>query len=159
MLFPCLMYLASLGTYSSSAEARLTNLTEIALSIAISYYQISGWKYVPWGFVTEDLELPYFSISLSLNIILTILIAGRLILHSRNIRRAVGSSTQGGLYKTVVTMVVESCVLYAIGSLLFIGPLSAQSPVQAIFAPCFGNIQVRVVFDPPPFPQPFGTTV
>lgn len=88
--------------------------------------------------------MPYYSISLSLNIILTILIATRLIRHSRNIRKAIGPGKGSGLYNTVVTMLVESCVLYAVASLLFMGPLGAESEIQGIFAPIFVNIQVRV---------------
>lgn len=63
-----------------------------------------------------------------------------------HIRNAIGSVVGGGLYNTVVTMLVESCVLYAVFSLLLIGPLGAASQVEAIFRPSLGNIQVRVVF-------------
>ena len=88
--------------------------------------------------------MPYYLISLSLNILLTIMIAIQLIRHSRNIRNAMGSTTNNGLYNTVVTVLVESCVLYALGSLLFVAPLGAQSPVQAIFGWSFGKVQVRI---------------
>lgn len=110
----------------------------------ISYSQISTSGSIDWDFVVGHLEVPYFSISLSLNILITLMIAARLIRHSRNIRSAIGRTSDNGLYNTVVTMLVESCVLYAVGSLLFLGPLGAKSPIQGIFAPSFGNVQVRV---------------
>ena len=44
----------------------------------------------------------------------------RLILHVRNIRTAMGITGIGGLSKAIVTMLIESCALYAINSLLVI---------------------------------------
>ena len=53
---------------------------------------------------------PYFAISATLNVILTLMIVIRLILHSRNVRNTIGPSAgAGGLYKAIVTMLVESC--------------------------------------------------
>ena len=73
--------------------------------------------------------LPYFSISLSLNVLLTFAIVIRLILHTRATRTALGGSGMGGLCKAIVTMLVESCALYAVSSLLVIGPWSVGSPI------------------------------
>ena len=56
--------------------------------------------------------LPYFSISLSLNVLLTLMIVIRLILHTRNIRAAMGIAGSGRLSKAIVTMLIESCALY-----------------------------------------------
>ena len=98
-----------------------------------------------WNSVVTRLGVPYYSISLSLNVLLTLMIVTRLIRHSRNIRNAIRPAKDKGLYDTVVTMLVESCALYAVGSLLFIGPLGAESEIQGIFAPIFVNVQVGVV--------------
>ena len=140
-----MMYLASLGKYSQAAEARKTNITGTALGIVLTYYQASKPAAV-WNYSVAHLGLPCYTISLSLNILLTLMIAARLIRHSRNIRKAIGPNTDNGLYNTVVTILVESCVLYAVVSLLFLGPFGAGSPVEAIFVPAFVSIQVRVVF-------------
>ena len=85
--------------------------------------------------------LPYFSISLSLNILLTLLIAIRLIVHAMNTRNAVGITGAGGMCKAIVTMLVESCALYAVSSLLVLGPQS--SAVRDIFIPTLSETQVR----------------
>ena len=86
-------------------------------------------------------SLAYFSISLSLNILLTLMIVIRLIIHTRNTRNALGIAGVGGLCKTVVTMLVESCALYAVSSLLVLGPQS--SAVRDIFIPTLSETQVR----------------
>ena len=96
--------------------------------------------------------LPYFSISLSLNVILTLMIVVRLILHNKE----VGATTElpagkNGLYKTVVTMLVESSALYAVSSLLVIGPLAAGSPAMDMFSPVLALTQVRVLPATPAF--------
>ena len=88
--------------------------------------------------------IPYFSISISLNILLTLLIVSRLILHSRNVRKAVGAQGgAGGIYDAIVTMLIESSALYAVSSVLFIGPWGADSWVASIFFPILAQNQVR----------------
>ena len=70
----------------------------------------------------------------------------RLVLHSRNIRNAIGAPTgTTGLCKAVVTMLVESCALYAVNFLLFIGAWGAQSHVSDIFFPLLAVAQVRAI--------------
>ena len=88
--------------------------------------------------------VPYFSISLSLNVLLTLMIVIRLILHTRNTRTALGITGIGGLCKAVIAMLIESCALYAVSSLLVIGPWSTENPVTNAFFPILSQIQVRV---------------
>jgi hypothetical protein len=99
-------------------------------------------------------EISYYSISLSLNVLLTLMIIGRLALHSRNIRNAIGASSgPGGLYTAIITMLVESSALNAIGYLPSIITNAVDSNVGYIFSPVLGHIQVRSVFtflDVPP---------
>ena len=92
--------------------------------------------------------LPYFSIALSLNVLLTLMIVIRLILHTRNIRTSTGESGISGLYKVIVTMLIESSALYAVSSLLVLGPSSAGNSASDIFIPILAETQVRA------FPQP-----
>ena len=74
------------------------------------------------------------------------MIAVRIIRHSRSVWRAVGLAAGSELYNTVVTLLVESCALYAVNSLLIVGPIRANSGVQDIFTPTLPYIQVRIVF-------------
>jgi len=127
--FPCLIYLAS-----------------VAMGITF-VYQTSQPNSSVWNATAIDFGLPYFSISLSLNIILTILIVTRLVLHSRNVRAAMGApGGAAGLYKAIVTMLIESCALYAVNSILFVAPWGAGSHVADIFLPILAETQVIAPF-------------
>ena len=87
--------------------------------------------------------LPYFFISLLLNVLLTIMIVIRLFLHTRNVRTIMGGAGSGGLCKAIVTMLIESCALYAVSSLAFIGAWGAGSYVIIILFAILSEIQVR----------------
>ena len=70
--------------------------------------------------------IPYLSISVSLNVLLTLMIVIRLILHGRQIRAVIGSAVGiSGLCKTVSIMLVESCAIFAASSLVVVGALVA----------------------------------
>ena len=99
-----------------------------------------------WGGAAVRSGLPYFSISLSLNILLTLLIVARLAMHERYIRNALGTrSESSGLYETIITVLVESCAIYAVTSLLFVVPWGAKSHVADIFLPILAQVQVRTL--------------
>ena len=91
----------------------------------------------------------YFSISLSLNILLTLMIVGRLALHNRAIRNMVGASSQfGGLTGFVNVILVESCALCGVGSALFIGAWSVGSYLTDYFSWVYTATQVRAASTP-----------
>ena len=145
--FPCLVYLTSFGMclcLRKSTEMLSANVTDVAMGIAFSC-QVSRWS----GFMESlaaNVGIPYFSISISLNVLLTLMISGRLILHSRNIRNALGAPAGvTGLCKAIVTTLIESCALYAVCSLLFIASWAAKNWVAYFFLPILAQIQVRGV--------------
>ena len=139
--FSCLMYMCSFGMHLSSTRTyTLTNVI-IALGIVYIYQGVTTYTKV------EQAALPYYSILLSLNILATSMIVIRLILHARNTRNALGMSKIGGLCKTIITMLVESCALYAVNLALVIGPMSARYPITNFFGSILPSTQVRV------FPQ------
>ena len=92
--------------------------------------------------------LPYFSISLSFNVLLTLMIVIRLIFHAKTVRNAMGMAGVGGLCKAIITMLVESCALYAVNSVLFIGLWSARNSAENIFLPILTETQVRAFLRP-----------
>ena len=105
-------------------------------------FQTKHISYTLWA------ALPYFSISLSLNILLTLMIVIRLALHTRKTRNALGISGIGGLCKAIITMLVESCALYAVNSLLLVGMISARNATWSLFLTIIGEIQVRAFLQP-----------
>ena len=95
--------------------------------------------------------LAYLSIPFSLNVLLTIMIIIRLILHARNTRAAVGMSGIGGFSQTIVTMLVESCALYAVSTLLVLGSLGTddgEGPITNLFLAILPQTQVRAFLRP-----------
>lgn len=74
------------------------------------------------------------------------MIAARLMLHSKRVRDSMGaSSTATRLYKTIVTILIESCALFAISFVLFVGPWVAGYPAADVFFLILVQTQVRAV--------------
>ena len=136
--FPCVMYIGSVGMYLSCSRTTVTLRADVggtAMGIILIYQTTTPITSTWFG-------LPYLSISLSLNVILTLMIVVRLILHGKNIRAATGSSAGiGGLYKTISTMLIESCALYAVTSILVVGPQNGIT--TNLFMPILAENQVR----------------
>ena len=103
---------------------------------------------IPWIVTFAAIGIPHYSISISLNILLTLMIVTRLVLHSRNICTGVGVPGVGGLYKTIITMLIESSVIYATSSLLVLVPLSTREVDPGGFMFILAETQARI------FPQP-----
>ena len=87
------MYLVTLGGCSSFPQADdgnpPTNVTDIGMGILIIY---ETWRPLLSAqiLVADNFIIPYYSISLSLNAILTLMIVIRLALHSKSLRDAMG---------------------------------------------------------------------
>jgi len=120
--FPSLLYLASIG-----------------VGMTLFVYQVLGLGTFRGPFALT-LLVPYLAISVSLNMLLTLMIVVRLVLYSMNIRASTGSSGVGGLYKTVITMFIESSALYAVNSLLVV--VRSSYAVVDIFLPILAENQV-----------------
>ena len=98
-------------------------------------------------YVVDHLAIPYYSIVLSLNVILTLTIVIRLALHSKDIRDAMGPlSRPDKLYKTIITILIESSALYAINFIAFFGQWRGKESVGAALFPLISQVQVRAVF-------------
>jgi hypothetical protein len=107
------------------------------------------WASAPQGDthnVMFDFAIPYFWIAISLNVLLTLLIITRLVVHERNIRSCMRTSVGGDrLYRTIVIILIESCGLYTVAFLLFIVSWCADSVIVRIFWPVLTEIQVCTV--------------
>ena len=95
------------------------------LGIAYIYYD-SGMRF--YTVLAGNISTSYLSISLSPNVLLTLMIVMRLVVHIRNLRKVTRSSDgSSGLHTTTVTivmMLIESYALYAVTLLLYVVPLS-----------------------------------
>jgi heme exporter protein D len=85
----------------------------------------------------------YYWISLSLNVLLTLMIVTRLVLHKRDIQNVIGTSTGfSGLYNSLITIIVESYAPYSIACLLSLGLSIAKSRIEYVVRPALGHFQV-----------------
>ena len=140
----------SVGYSPVDSDTPLTNVGDIAMGIML-LYQTSQPNNSIWSAVAINFGVPYFSISLSLNIILTLLIVARLALRIKNGQSATGVPAVAGSFReTIVAVFVESCALYAVTSLLFVVPWGANSHVADIFLPILAEVQVSAAL---PFPR------
>jgi len=132
-----------------------TNSVNAGMGIVAIYFQLHLFPFTTSSGLTK-FGVPYLSISVALNVLLTLMIVVRLVLHSRNIRTATGAlAGTSGLYKTISTIFIESCALFTMSSLLVVGGLAAaaysSTPniwiigdfVVDIFFPVLAEVQVR----------------
>ncbi|PSS28486.1 hypothetical protein PHLCEN_2v2967 [Hermanssonia centrifuga] len=121
VLLPCLMYFAS-----------------TALSI-VSVYQIAKPGDNIWSDTTISFGIPYMALSISLNIVLTLLIVARLMYISNTVRTVLGAE-HSGTYTFVATAMVESAAPYSITSIFFIILYGRHSNIQNLVLPVLAQI-------------------
>ena len=117
------------------------NIDNVAMGI-VAVFQNTRLTGTIWA------VFPYFLISCSLNIILTLMIAIRLILYIGPVRTGVGITGIGRLCKAIITMFIESCALYAVSSLLYIGTGMARNSASLAFFCILAEIQVCAFLPP-----------
>ncbi|KAI0684496.1 hypothetical protein BC835DRAFT_1293101 [Cytidiella melzeri] len=85
--------------------------------------------------------IPFFALSLSLNIILTIAIVLRLLAFRRHAVSALGIS-HGSQYTGIAAMVVESAAIFSVFSLLFLVPFALNHPLNEVFFQPLSGVQI-----------------
>jgi hypothetical protein len=143
------MYLASIGmclNFLWAGDDVFANVSDPATGIVTFYnYMQSKSSGYPKNLVL-DISTSYYSVSLALNVLLTLMISVRLILHRRSIRNVMGDSFRAcGLYKNIVTILIESYAPYAIVLLLTIVPRGINTSISFFFSPVVSEIQVCAV--------------
>ncbi|KAJ7448666.1 hypothetical protein B0H11DRAFT_340224 [Mycena galericulata] len=127
------------GNYYVVALPGLAFLTSMILS-AILIAELSEPGNTIWTTISVNLAIPYWSISISMTVILTSLIVGRLLFMRYRLRKLMGSNAPTP-YVTVVAMVVESAAIYSINGLIFLVSYGVNSPVQNLALPLLGQTQ------------------
>jgi len=92
--------------------------------------------------VQTDLNwtIPYISISLALNILVTIAIVLRLLVIRHRITSVLGP-THGSQYTSIAAMIVESASLYSLFAVFFLIPFGLNSAISAIPLQTIGLVQ------------------
>ncbi|KAH7928341.1 hypothetical protein BV22DRAFT_1044714 [Leucogyrophana mollusca] len=93
------------------------------------------------GWMSFSFLFPYLSVSLAINVIVSILTAGRLLYHRRRISRVLGPG-HGALYTSFAAMIVESAAVYSVVSLLYLIPYAVNSPLANAFMQILGEAQI-----------------
>lgn len=88
--------------------------------------------------------IPYWSISMALNMIVTILIVGRLWLARKHIEDILGKG-HGKMYTGILAMVIESAAPYAISSLILIILYGLKDTGFVLLIPTFCQVQVSTL--------------
>ncbi|OBZ67518.1 hypothetical protein A0H81_12740 [Grifola frondosa] len=120
-LIPCL-------TYCASFTMGILWLKQISTPSS-SPFQVTGINFT----------LPYLSLSLALNISVTILIVLRLLYHRHQITQLLGPG-HGAHYIGIATMLIESAALYSGFALLFLVPFALGNPIANTFLQALGEI-------------------
>lgn len=121
-VIPILIYM---GSISSS----------IALLVAMTKPGADFWTNEAVKF-----SISYWSLSISLNIILTLLISGRILFIRNRVKMSLGAY-HAKTYTSLVAVLVESAALYSVTGLIFIVSYARNSPFQNIVLPPLGLVQ------------------
>lgn len=150
MAFPYLMYLASVGTCSVPSQAGGNTLINTA-NVVMGIVQIYHGEGASLSSVTVvNSYITYLSICIFLNALLALMIIVRLVVHTRNFRKAIGvSGGSSGSHTTtamVVTMLIESYALYVVSLIPYTVSWAVHSPVSPLFSAFGAHIQVCATF-------------
>src|ERR1700753_2680043 len=94
-----------------------------------------------WVRSSLNFALPYWSLSIALNCIVTVMIVFRLLYIRKQVKRTIGDEHSKG-YISVVSMLIESAAMTTVCSLLFLIPYARGNAVSSIFQGLACAIQV-----------------
>ncbi|KAG1812181.1 uncharacterized protein BJ212DRAFT_1483356 [Suillus subaureus] len=85
--------------------------------------------------------VPYLTLSLALNIIITIAIVLRLLIYRHRISKVLGSS-YGTQYTSIAAMIIESAALYSAFSVAFLTLFLRNNPISETFIESLTQVQI-----------------
>ncbi|KAI0258330.1 hypothetical protein BC834DRAFT_975244 [Gloeopeniophorella convolvens] len=122
MAFPCLVYTASV-VMGILWLKQLSTTSPYGTSASINW------------------TIPCLSISLALNILVSIAIVIRLLVYRRRISLLMGRH-HGSQYTSIAAMIIESASIYSAFSIFFLVPFGMNSPVSEIVLQSLSEIQI-----------------
>ena len=137
--FVFLSWYSSLLQVSSLDVLCLGNFTKwylTACSIIVEYQSTAETS------VVISFAIPYFSLSVALTIISTVLITVRLMAGRQVVQRVLGTS-HSTPYVSVAAMIIESAAIYSIVGIFFVVFLITGNPGQNVLNPMIGQAMVR----------------
>jgi hypothetical protein len=115
-------------------------------SAALAIVELVG-AYTPGGNFFQGRALlfgtTYYTMTIGLNIILTVLICARLLYFSRLMRAAFGTDEASSrLYSGIAAMLAESAAPYALVGIMFLIPYALQSQTADLFGQLYAKFAV-----------------
>lgn len=89
--------------------------------------------------------LTFWSISIGTTLLLTSLIVLRLMVMKYQLRKAFVDKATSTPYLSVSATLIESAFLYSVVALIFIITFARNSPVETLFLPLLGQVQVLLI--------------
>ncbi|EMD34971.1 hypothetical protein CERSUDRAFT_124979 [Gelatoporia subvermispora B] len=93
-----------------------------------------------WANGTRNFAVPFWSLSMSLNILLTILLAIKLLYMRRIIVATIGPQ-HGKMYTDITAMIIECALPYALVSLVFIVLYGIGNTAETLFLPLLAQVE------------------
>ncbi|KAJ7045755.1 hypothetical protein C8F04DRAFT_1066038 [Mycena alexandri] len=123
-------------------------LSFATLAIGILWLkQVGVTSASPWDTSGINFTTPYFAMSLALNILITIMIAARLMMYRWRINRAMPiDSNHGAQYASLAAIIIESAAIYSLFALLFLVPFVIGNPLSQLFLQALSPVQLMVTF-------------
>ncbi|KAI0685169.1 hypothetical protein BC835DRAFT_1421534 [Cytidiella melzeri] len=125
-------------------DVRCSLITQSDLTRSV--HVVTGLLFSPWvdgGSI--NWTMPFFALSLSLTIILTICIVLRLLIFRKHVVGVLGNS-HGSPYTSIAAMVVESAAIFSIFSILTIVPFASKDPLNEVFFQALSGVQIVATF-------------
>jgi vacuolar-type H+-ATPase subunit I/STV1 len=94
---------------------------------------------------TINFGIAYWTLSFTVNILVSGLIAGRLIWYRNRFRKQIGThswGSQDGSYLSIAAMIVESAAIYTVVGLTFLGLFATNNPAQGLLISVLGQVEV-----------------
>jgi len=144
MTFPGLIYVGAFGKLSFSLKTSVSIDPLSAMSIRFLVAVMKRDISLLTGF---GVLLPYLALSQSLNVIVSILIASRLLIQRRRILSVLGGE-HAGQYVSVAAMIIESASLSSTLAVTYLILYGLKHPVQNIFLSMLNQVVVRLFLFP-----------
>ncbi|KIJ64187.1 hypothetical protein HYDPIDRAFT_90706, partial [Hydnomerulius pinastri MD-312] len=137
---PCAMYLSVIGRPLLSALILLMILTAfLSMLNCLVFQQEAGLDQS--FYVSVNLPIAYYALSLSLNVLTALMISIRLYIHKKELERVLGKGF-GTPYTSITTILVESAATYGIWSFIAIILYAEGNPGSSILLGSLSQIQV-----------------
>lgn len=142
-----MMYFASIGKVSISLISK-SHRPDVSIALGILFLkQIGDGSQTPWQAHGINYTSPYYSMSLALNILVTIMIVARLLVYRHRINRVMGKA-HGTQYTYLAALIIESAAIYSTFSLLFLVPFAFKHPLSQLFLQALSPVQVGAWYSP-----------